>query len=168
MERFNERFTGRAAKPENLHRQMNVAPSRLSDILCHREQRYVGAQLSFHYDRKQIILERSEVSERESPRRPSLSGRSHGIYQLSEIREALFDTTAVFFVKSGAANATPHLRGLYLASVTRCAQLIATWCGAEELASRAMLFLETPCERRPAIASTDVGQRARSRSSIRP
>jgi hypothetical protein len=63
VERFNERFAGRAAKPENLHRQMNVAPSRLSDILCHREQRYVGAQLSFHYDRKQIILERSEVSE---------------------------------------------------------------------------------------------------------
>jgi hypothetical protein len=63
VERFNERFAGRAAKPENLHRQMNVAPSRLSDILRHREQRYVGAQLSFHYDRKQIILERSEVSE---------------------------------------------------------------------------------------------------------
>jgi hypothetical protein len=63
VERFNERFAVRAAKPENLHRQMNVAPSRLSDILCHREQRYVGAQLSFHYDRKQIILERSEVSE---------------------------------------------------------------------------------------------------------
>jgi hypothetical protein len=63
VERFNERFAVRAAKPENLHRQMNVAPSRLSDILCHREQRYVSAQLSFHYDRKQIILERSEVSE---------------------------------------------------------------------------------------------------------
>jgi hypothetical protein len=38
VERFNERFAGRAAKPENLHRQMNVAPSRLSNILCHREQ----------------------------------------------------------------------------------------------------------------------------------
>jgi hypothetical protein len=63
VERFNERFAVRAAKPENLHRQMNVAPSRLSDILCHREQRYVGAQLSFHYDRKQVILERSEISE---------------------------------------------------------------------------------------------------------
>jgi hypothetical protein len=75
----------------------------------------------------------------------------------SKIREALFDTTAVFFVKSGAANATPHLRGLYLASVARFAQLIATWYAAEELASRAMLFLETPCERRPAIASPDVG-----------
>ncbi len=28
---------------------------RLNDILGHREQRYVGAQLTFHYDRKQII-----------------------------------------------------------------------------------------------------------------
>jgi hypothetical protein len=40
-----------------------VAPSRLNEILCHREQRYVGAQLTFHYDRKQIILERNDVSE---------------------------------------------------------------------------------------------------------
>ena len=63
VDRFNERFAVLAAKPENLHRQMNVAPSRLNDILCRREQRYVGAQLSFHYDRKQIILERSAVSE---------------------------------------------------------------------------------------------------------
>jgi hypothetical protein len=39
------------------------AASRFSDILCHREQRYVGRQLTFHYDRKQIILERSEISE---------------------------------------------------------------------------------------------------------
>jgi hypothetical protein len=63
VERFNERFALRAAKPEDLHRQVKIAPSRLSDILCHREQRYVGAQLSFHYDRKQIILERSDISE---------------------------------------------------------------------------------------------------------
>jgi hypothetical protein len=63
VRRFNERFALRAGKPEDLHRQVKIAPSRLSDILCHREQRYVGAQLSFHYDRKQIILERSEISE---------------------------------------------------------------------------------------------------------
>jgi hypothetical protein len=63
VQRFNERFAVRAAKPEDLHRQVKIAPSRLSDILCHREQRYVGAQLSFHYDRKQIIPERSDVSE---------------------------------------------------------------------------------------------------------
>jgi hypothetical protein len=35
----------------------------LADILCHREQRYISAQLTISYDRKQIILERKEVSE---------------------------------------------------------------------------------------------------------
>ena len=33
------------------------------DILCHREQRYVTEQLTMSYNRKQIILERGEVSE---------------------------------------------------------------------------------------------------------
>jgi transposase len=63
VQRYNERFSIRALKSDNLHRPLNVAQSRLNDILCHREQRYVGQQLTFHYDRKQIILERSEVSE---------------------------------------------------------------------------------------------------------
>jgi hypothetical protein len=36
----------------------------LADILCHREQRYVGQQLSLAYDRKQIILERSELADK--------------------------------------------------------------------------------------------------------
>jgi hypothetical protein len=77
MERFNERFAIDAAKPENLHRTLNVRPSRLSDILCHREQRYVGAQLTFHYDRRQIILERSEVSE-------NLAGRYVELYDFTD------------------------------------------------------------------------------------
>jgi transposase len=63
LARFNQRFAIPPAKPEDVHRPLNIAASRLSDILCHREQRYVGAQLTFHYDRKQIILERSDVSE---------------------------------------------------------------------------------------------------------
>jgi hypothetical protein len=63
VERFNERFAIVAAKPENLHRAVRLPASQLTDILCHREQRYVGAQLTFHYDRKQIILERSPASE---------------------------------------------------------------------------------------------------------
>jgi hypothetical protein len=63
LERFNERFAVRAVKPENLHRPLNVAAARLNDILCHREQRYVSEQLTISYDRKQIILERSEMSE---------------------------------------------------------------------------------------------------------
>ena len=53
-----------AAKAENVHRRLNVQASRLADILCHREQRHVGQQLTLAYDRKQIILERSEVSEK--------------------------------------------------------------------------------------------------------
>jgi hypothetical protein len=63
LERFNEKFSVRAAKPDNLHRRLTVSPDRLSDILCHREQRYVGQQLTLAYDRKQLILDRSAVSE---------------------------------------------------------------------------------------------------------
>ena len=40
-----------------------MSPDRLSDILCHREQRYVGQQLTLAYDRKQLILDRSALSE---------------------------------------------------------------------------------------------------------
>src|ERR1700692_1985429 len=63
VERFNEKFSVRAAKPDNLHRRLTVSPDRLSDILCHREQRHVGQQLTLAYDRKQLILDRSAVSE---------------------------------------------------------------------------------------------------------
>ena len=62
VERFNERFAVRPAKPEDLHRRLSVAPSRMNDILCHREQRYVGAQLTLSYDRRQIILEQTELT----------------------------------------------------------------------------------------------------------
>ena len=62
VERFNERFAVRPAKSENLHRKLSVAPSRMNDILCHREQRYVGAQLTLSYERKQIILEQTELT----------------------------------------------------------------------------------------------------------
>src|SRR5271163_3597926 len=63
LERFNERFALVPTKPENLHRPLNIKASRLRDILCHREQRHVSEQLTISYDRKQIILERNEVSE---------------------------------------------------------------------------------------------------------
>src|SRR5277367_5485933 len=48
VERLNEKFAIRAARPENLHRPLSVSAGRLNDILCYREQRYIGAQLSFH------------------------------------------------------------------------------------------------------------------------
>ena len=59
--RHNERFSVRAAKSENSHRPLHVPVKKLNDTLCHREQRYIGAQLTFHYDRKQIILEQTEL-----------------------------------------------------------------------------------------------------------
>jgi hypothetical protein len=52
VERFNERFAVLPAKTEDLHRQLNVKGSRLADILCHREQRHVGQQLTLAYDRQ--------------------------------------------------------------------------------------------------------------------
>jgi transposase len=62
MERYNERFSVPPARTQDLHRPLRTTTPRLNDILCHREQRYVGAQLTFHYDRKQIILEQTEMA----------------------------------------------------------------------------------------------------------
>jgi len=62
MERYNERFAVPPTRTQDLHRPLRTTTSRLNDILCHREQRYVGAQLTFHYDRKQIIMEQTEVA----------------------------------------------------------------------------------------------------------
>jgi hypothetical protein len=77
VDRFNGKFAILAARPDNLHRPLNVGPNRLNDILCYREQRYIGAQLSFHYDRKQIILERNEISE-------SLAGKYVELYDYAD------------------------------------------------------------------------------------
>jgi hypothetical protein len=45
--------------------------------LCHREQRYVSAQLTLSYDRKQIILERSELADK-------LAGQYVELYDFSD------------------------------------------------------------------------------------
>jgi hypothetical protein len=63
MTQFNERFAIPSARPEDLHRPLSIPVEKLTDILCHREQRYVGGQLTLSYDRKRIILERNALSE---------------------------------------------------------------------------------------------------------
>ena len=60
--RFNAKFSKAPAKPDNLHRALNVEPDRLAEVLCWRENRYVGKQLTFSYDRKRIMLEENELS----------------------------------------------------------------------------------------------------------
>lgn len=62
IERYNDRFAVTPTRPDNLHRPVNLAPSRLNDVLCKREQRHVGAQLSFSYERKRIMLEENDVT----------------------------------------------------------------------------------------------------------
>src|SRR5215207_7209057 len=49
--RFNARFAVAPARPNDLHRPLNVAPDRLRCILCHRERRHVGQQLTLSYER---------------------------------------------------------------------------------------------------------------------
>ena len=41
---------------------MNLPPDRLAEILCKREQRYVGAQLTFSFERKLIMLEETDIT----------------------------------------------------------------------------------------------------------
>lgn len=62
MEDYNARFAVPPARPEDLHRPLNLAPDRLAEILCKREQRYVGSQLTFSFERKRIMLEENEVT----------------------------------------------------------------------------------------------------------
>lgn len=62
IERHNARFARTPARPEDLHRPLNLIADRLKDILCKREQRYVGAQLTFSYERQRILLEENAVT----------------------------------------------------------------------------------------------------------
>lgn len=60
--RFNAKFAKAPAKPDNLHRALNVEPDRLAGVPCWRENRYVGKQLTFSDERKRIMLEEHEFS----------------------------------------------------------------------------------------------------------
>lgn len=62
MKRFNAKFAKSAYRSDNLHRAMNVEPDRLQDVLCWRDERYVGNQLSFSYDRRRIILDANDIA----------------------------------------------------------------------------------------------------------
>ena len=63
IERFNARFAVSPARPGDLHRPLDLSPGRFGDILCHRELRHVGQQLTLAYERKLFILTRNDVTE---------------------------------------------------------------------------------------------------------
>ncbi|KAA0570762.1 ISNCY family transposase [Azospirillum sp. B21] len=62
IERFNARFALPPARPDDLHRPLTIAPDRLRQVLCWREQRHVGQQLTLSYERKRIMLEETELT----------------------------------------------------------------------------------------------------------
>ncbi len=62
MDDYNARFAIVPARSDDLHRPMNLAPGRLAEILCKREQRHVGSQLTFSFERQRIMLEETEVT----------------------------------------------------------------------------------------------------------
>jgi transposase len=76
---FNDKFAKIPTRPDNLHRVLNMPADRLRDLLCKREQRYVGQQLSFSYERKQIMLEKNDIS-------CGLVGRYVDIYEFANGR----------------------------------------------------------------------------------
>jgi transposase len=62
MARYNQQFAIAPTRSDDLHRPVNLASDRLKDILCKREQRYVGTQLTFSFERQRIMLEESDVT----------------------------------------------------------------------------------------------------------
>jgi hypothetical protein len=62
MERYNAKFAKTPRRPDNLHRPLNTEADRLADVLCWRDERYVGQQLAFSYDRQRIILQENEIT----------------------------------------------------------------------------------------------------------
>lgn len=61
-ERFNSKFAKAPAKPNDLHRALNIEPDRLSEVFCLRDKRHVTKDLMLKYDRKRIKLEINELA----------------------------------------------------------------------------------------------------------
>ncbi|WP_373568574.1 hypothetical protein [Paracoccus actinidiae] len=60
MARHNERFACLPARPDDLHRPLNVPAPRLSEILCIRDQRRLSGNLVVQFERRKFILNDSE------------------------------------------------------------------------------------------------------------
>lgn len=79
MEQYNIKFAKIPRRPDNLHRTLNVEPDRLRDILCLRDERYVGQQLVFSFERRRIVLEENEITR-------NLPGKYVDSYQFADGR----------------------------------------------------------------------------------
>ena len=61
-DRYNAKFAKAPRRSDNLHRPMNIEPDRLRDVFCFQDERLVGKQLAFSYERKRIILAENDMT----------------------------------------------------------------------------------------------------------
>ena len=61
-ESYNTKFAKVPRRADNLHRPMNIEPDRLRDVFALQDERLVGAQLAFSYERQRIILAENEIT----------------------------------------------------------------------------------------------------------
>lgn len=62
IEQYNKKFAKPPARSDDLHRALNTEPDRLADILCWRDTRSVGRQLTLMYERKKYMLEVNDTT----------------------------------------------------------------------------------------------------------
>jgi len=79
VDRYNAKFAKTPAKPDNLHRALNIEPDRLSEVFCLRGKRYVTKDLTLKYDGKRIRLEVNEVTR-------GLVGKYVDVYEMPDVR----------------------------------------------------------------------------------
>ncbi|MGJ8590093.1 MAG: ISNCY family transposase, partial [Yoonia sp.] len=79
VERYNAKFAKVPAKPDNLHRALNIEPDRFAEVFCLRDKRYVAKDLTLKYDRKRIKLEVNDLTR-------GLVGKYVDVYEMADGR----------------------------------------------------------------------------------
>lgn len=79
MDRFNTKFAKAPARPDNLHRALNIEPDRLSEVFCLRDKRRVTKDLTLKYDHKRIKLEVNDLTR-------GIVGKYIDVYEMADGR----------------------------------------------------------------------------------
>ena len=79
VQRYNAKFAKAPAKPDNLHRALNIEPERLAEVFCLRDKRYVTKDLTLKYDRKRIKLAVNDLTR-------GLVGKYADVYEMADGR----------------------------------------------------------------------------------
>ena len=62
VESHNLRFAKAPRRADDLHRSLNLGPDRLRQVLCCKETRYVGRQLTLRHERRIVTLQPSKLT----------------------------------------------------------------------------------------------------------